>query len=140
MLQAIAETPPRMPSHVGLRVEGLDEVFARALAGDPARRFGSAEELVDALHDCLLGLRRAGPVSEVVPARPEDSSRVVEARRVIAVRTAPPESEPPADDHDSLRDTTPSDAPEPGSRAELGRMCTAAGVAAPEPVPALRRA
>ncbi|MDQ3036956.1 MAG: serine/threonine protein kinase, partial [Myxococcota bacterium] len=48
-LRALVDEEPRMPSALGLAVDGLDALFARALAREPGERFGSASGFVEAL-------------------------------------------------------------------------------------------
>ena len=53
MVEAIVRTAPLAPSAVGLEVEGLDAIFAQALAARPEQRFTDAASFVDALEECL---------------------------------------------------------------------------------------
>ena len=66
-----AAIPPASDSNPGLPPE-VDEVLARGLAKSPEHRFGSAAELVAALHDSLdraAGTTRVGEIAPVPPAR-----------------------------------------------------------------------
>ena len=49
LIAAIVETPPRRPSQLGDFDATVDAVFARAMARDPARRHGSALDMVRAI-------------------------------------------------------------------------------------------
>src|SRR4051812_27498504 len=63
----------------------LDPVFAKALAKDPARRFGSAGEFVAALRESLE--HAAGPTRVVAPAAPPPPAA---PPRSVAVRRSQP--------------------------------------------------
>ena len=64
LLLTIAESSPRRPTELGIGSCALDRVFERALARDPARRFGSCLEMIDEIRRAL---RQTPEVS--VPAR-----------------------------------------------------------------------
>ena len=53
-LTAILTQPPSLPSHRGMHVPGLDDVFAKGLHAEPAQRFAIATEFVEALEQVML--------------------------------------------------------------------------------------
>jgi len=60
LLTTILEQPPRRPSALGFGDAALDAVFAKAMAREPARRFGSAREQIDAIVEALPPARMLG--------------------------------------------------------------------------------
>jgi tetratricopeptide (TPR) repeat protein len=70
---SVAEINPAIPREV-------DRVFAKALAKDPAKRFGSAAELVAALRAALE--EAAGTTNVMAPARPGPASPAPRRRRI----------------------------------------------------------
>ena len=73
LLVAILEDPPRRPSALGFGGTELDQVFARAMAREPARRHPSArafvEDLVDALPATGVGALRSGAIQAAPTVR-----------------------------------------------------------------------
>lgn len=59
LLVMLVERPPRKPSALGDFDGQLDEVFARAMSRDPARRFESARAMADAIAAVVPRSRRA---------------------------------------------------------------------------------
>jgi serine/threonine-protein kinase len=57
LLTTILESPPRRPSALGVGGPELDAVFARAMARDPERRYGSAREQIEAIVRALPRVR-----------------------------------------------------------------------------------
>ncbi len=55
LLMKIMVAPPPIPSHVAAVPPGFDAWFAKATSRDPAGRFQTAKELIDALTPALLG-------------------------------------------------------------------------------------
>jgi serine/threonine-protein kinase len=65
----------------------VDAVFARALAKDPAYRYGSAQDFVDDLHEALLGETTTATVAAVPPPA---AATVAARRRAVARRRLVP--------------------------------------------------
>jgi serine/threonine protein kinase len=53
-LTAILTQPPTLPSHRGMVIAGLDDVFAKGLHAEPSQRFAIATEFVEALEQVML--------------------------------------------------------------------------------------
>jgi serine/threonine-protein kinase len=53
-LTAILTQPPALPSHRGMTIPGLDDVFAKGLHAEPSQRFAIATEFVEALEQVML--------------------------------------------------------------------------------------
>lgn len=68
VLHAVVHETPRRPSSLGRFHKDVDDVFAIALAKEPAQRFKSAEEFADALDSAIRG-----QLSEQIRARSEAS-------------------------------------------------------------------
>jgi serine/threonine-protein kinase len=69
-LQALMTEEPRLPSALGLRIAGLDEVLARGLARDPEARFESSAAFVDALEKVLSTAPAPSEAPRVSTVRP----------------------------------------------------------------------
>ncbi len=118
-LRRHVEEPPVPPSKAARAVpREADEIVLRALEKDPARRFGSAEEMARSIK-AALGISTAGTL---IPSTELSTSRAPaiaeEARNTIAPPRSPHLATPP-----------------PSPRSALGRPATSASLATvPPPV------
>ena len=64
MRAQLLDTPPRLSAFAADLPPGLDDVVARTLAKDPADRFGSVDELVEALDAAGSGVAAPVPAAE----------------------------------------------------------------------------
>ena len=94
--------PPQASTMVGGVSRAMDAVIARGMAKDPAGRFGTATELMDAAGDALL-------VDEPEPARERQLPAPV-------VRSQPTVIDPPSTVDSPVREPEP--AAEPGEQAD----------------------
>lgn len=97
-VSAVLTRPPLLPSDHGIQVEGLDAVFAKAMARDPAERFPSGQAFVRALRQvCTTALVAKSPSH---PPRAPEETRVRPSLQptVSMPATRPPRlSLPPAE-------------------------------------------
>jgi serine/threonine-protein kinase len=107
LVAQICRDRPPVPSTVRPVPEGFDAWFARAAERDPARRFQSCRELIDALR--LVLLPAAGAVrfmsSEPPPPAPADSGRASPADPTLDLQKQRRGPSPAPDAHDTIATT-----------------------------------
>ncbi|UJR81262.1 serine/threonine-protein kinase [Sandaracinus amylolyticus] len=139
-LRALADEPPRLPSDLGVRAEGLDAVFARALARDPRDRFISASGFVEALAKVVGdapegvlatgGGRRSSMIRALSPRRRAPSENVT----IQGTPSAPRMSAVPMPEHAVV--SAPEPEPEPNAQPEPPRIIASPMITAQEDGPA----
>lgn len=135
--QAHSEGRLAVPSRINPQIsQPLNAVIVKALAQDPAQRFGSMAELGSALAGVNLTVSATAvrPVPSLAPpapspARKRPSGAFVRASVVPPSATRRPPTPPPAD-FDEEGDTAKTDRPAPSSRPPAARAAAPMGKAA----------
>ena len=79
MLRQVMEDLPLRFDHYGVTGHAVETCLARALAKDPAQRFGSVLEFAEHFQDAAATDRRTGPRPLVRPNDPEEPTALLEA-------------------------------------------------------------
>lgn len=77
ILRAICYDPIVVPSHVARVPRGFDQWFARATERNPARRFQTARELIDALETVLPAANERSTIPSPLPEPPPASGEPI---------------------------------------------------------------